>query len=143
MIATCGIMWDKCGIYNDKTVMANNPKAADNLKPFKKGDPKINRKGRPRHFDALRSLAQQIAHEVATKKDADGNDIPLVIDDHVVTNIEAVMRSWMKSKSPALQQKFVEYAFGKVPDVQELTGKDGGAIEIKGYVNVSPDDWEA
>jgi hypothetical protein len=29
------------------------------------------------------------------------------------------------------------------PVRQELTGKDGGAIEIKGYVNVSPDDWEA
>ena len=111
--------------------MANNPKAADNLIPFKKGDPKINRKGRPRHFDALRSLAQQIAHEVATKKDSEGNDVPLVIDDHVVTNIEAVMRSWMKSKSPALQQKFVEYAYGKVPDVREHTGKDGGLIQTK------------
>jgi hypothetical protein len=102
-----------------------------NLKPFTKGDPRINRKGRPRHFDALRTLAQQIAHEVATKKDADGNDIPLVIDDHVVTNIEAVMRSWMKSKSPALQQKFVEYAYGKVPDLQEITGKNGAAQETK------------
>ena len=104
---------------------------SQNLKPFKTGDPRINRKGRPRHFSALRSLAQQIAHEVATKKDSDGNDIPLVIDDHMVTNIEAVMRSWMKSKSPALQQKFVEYAYGKVPDVHEHMGKDGDVIRVK------------
>lgn len=27
--------------------MANNPKHKDNLKPFKKGDPRINRSGRP------------------------------------------------------------------------------------------------
>ena len=26
---------------------------------------------------------------------------------------------------------------------QEITGKDGGAIEIaKGYINISPDDWD-
>ena len=39
----------------------------ENRKPggkFVKGDPRINRNGRPKSFDALRALAQEIAHEV-------------------------------------------------------------------------------
>lgn len=39
--------------------------------PFVKGDPRINRKGRPKGFDQLRALAQQIAAEVGAT-DADG-----------------------------------------------------------------------
>ena len=42
------------------------------LKPFVKGDPRINRKGRPKSFDALRSLAQEIAHEAAKKSKEQG-----------------------------------------------------------------------
>ena len=57
------------------------------LKPFVKGDPRINRKGRPKSFDQLRSLAQQIAHEVAK---AGGE--PVIIDGHSVTVAEAIMR---------------------------------------------------
>jgi len=34
-------------------------------KGFVKGDPRINRKGRPRSFDAFRELAQAISHEEA------------------------------------------------------------------------------
>ena len=55
--------------------------------PFRKGDPRINRKGRPKSFDGLRSLAQEIAHEAAKQ----GNQ-PVVIDGHVVTVTEAIMR---------------------------------------------------
>ena len=107
-----------------------------NLKPFKKGDPRINRNGRPKSFDALRALAQDIAHE---KAKAGGNTV--VIDGHSVTVTEAILRQWAQSKNPALQQKFIEVAFGKVPNVTEITGKDGGPIITKAYVTVSPDDW--
>lgn len=95
-------------------------------KPFKKGDPRINRNGRPKSFDALRSLAQEIAHE---KAKAGGNTV--VIDGHSVTVAEAILRQWAQSKNPALQQKFIEVAFGKVPQSVELTGKDGGDIVIQ------------
>ena len=94
--------------------------------PFRKGDPRINRKGRPKSFDQLRSLAQEIAHEAAKQ----GNQ-PVVIDGHVVTVTEAIMRQWAMSKDPRLQQKFIEVAYGQVPSVTRLECQDGGPMIIK------------
>src|SRR3989304_1443073 len=88
------------------------------LKPFAKGDPRINRKGRPKSFDALRALSQQIAHELAIK---DGE--PLIIAGHKVTIAEAILRQWAMSKNPILQRAFLEIAFGKVPDQLDLKGQ--------------------
>ena len=79
--------------------------------PFKKGDPRINRKGRPKSFDALRELAQEIAHETAQ---AGGQDV--VVNNHKVTVAEAILRQWAMSKNPMLQKAFIEITFGKVPD---------------------------
>lgn len=80
-------------------------------KGFVKGDPRINRKGRPKSFDAFRELAQDIAHEVAQ---SGGQD--LVINGRKVTNAEAILRKWLVSGNPQLQRAFIEIAFGKVPD---------------------------
>ena len=99
-----------------------NPKPSNS---FKKGDPRINRKGRPRSFDALRELAQQIAHEEAKTGGAQ-----IVIGGHVVTVAEAILRSWAASKDARLQQAFIEVAFGKTPTRTEITGADGGGIVI-------------
>jgi hypothetical protein len=76
-----------------------------NLKPFVAGDPWINRRGRPKNFDAIRELAQAIAHE----KTAGDNG-------KAVTIVESILRSWAKSKDLQAQKAFMEYAFGKVPD---------------------------
>ena len=79
--------------------MTPNPQ---NLKPFVKGDKRINRKGRPKSFDALRKLAQQIAAEDLQSTDGD-----------VITRIEALLRVMSSSKNPADRALFLAYAFGK------------------------------
>ena len=78
----------------------------------------INRKGRPKSFDALRELAQQIAHE--TMVDQTGN---------ARTVAELIMRKWATSSDPQLQMRYVEIAFGKVP--QPVEAKVTGELEIK------------
>ena len=86
-------------------------------KRFVKGDPRINRNGRPRNFDELRARAQIIAHEELTAKD--GSKI-LVAD--------AILRSW--AKDPKHQRDFIEYAFGKVPDKLETTGLEHKSVLV-------------
>ena len=85
--------------------------------PFVKGDTRINRKGRPKSFDQVRALAQQIAKEGVTQ---DGK--PVEFNGRQLTVIEAILRQWAQSKKPPLQQLFVEYAYGKVPTPVNVSG---------------------
>lgn len=70
---------------------------------FTKGDPRINRKGRPRSFDYIRELAQQI-----------GDEVDPVIKKR---NAEIVLRKLMREDGA----KFIEVAYGKTPDRVELS----------------------
>ena len=74
----------------------------------------INRKGRPKNFDALRSLAQQIAHDALPNG---------------MTVAEAMLKQWAGSKDARLQIQFMEIAFGKVPTIQEHSGPGGKPIQ--------------
>lgn len=69
---------------------------------FAKGDPRINRLGRPKSFDALRKLAQQISAEALQSGDGE-----------VVTRIEALLRVMSSSKNNADRALFLAYAYGK------------------------------
>lgn len=96
--------------------------------PFRKGDPRINRKGRPKVMDEVKSLSLEIAHEPALK---DGQ--PIVINGHVVTVVEAILRQWAVSKNPKLQELFMLYAFGKIADnVNVNANVHSTTAEIKG-----------
>lgn len=94
---------------------------------FVKGDRRINRKGRPKSFDAMRTLAQQIAHEVT----ADG-----------WTQVESILRK-LAEDDP---KHFLEIAFGRVPTPLQHSGAEGDSVirveYAKGYANFSPDDWD-
>jgi hypothetical protein len=81
------------------------------LKPFVKGDPRINYSGRPKSFDHFRELAQKVAGEELTSSDG-----------RTMLVAEALLRKCAKSDEPALIRTFFEYAFGKVPDKIEATG---------------------
>jgi len=86
-----------------------------NLRPFAKGDPRINRKGRPKNFDALRSLAKTIADEPHPAAKQDGKNW---------TRVETIMRTWASSSNPAFQKAFIEIAYGKTPDMVDVKLED-------------------
>jgi hypothetical protein len=95
----------------------SNPNPSPSTR-FVKGDKRINRKGKPKDFDALRELARMVAHEAVT------------IGDRKMTVTEAILRQWAQSKNPQLQKGFLEIAYGKVPDNMQIGG-NGDAIIIR------------
>lgn len=82
---------------------------------FVKGDPRINRKGRPKSFDQYRALVRSVLDEPA--KDKEGNVI--VVEGKIVTVAEMIVREWTvdRNKQPLL----FEAAYGKVPQPLDVS----------------------
>jgi hypothetical protein len=95
--------------------VANN----ENLKPFKKGDPKINRKGRPPKLPKL----DELMAEVLGKEDDKG-----------MTAAQKILKA-LYTKALAGDVKAAEIlldrGFGKVRQSHSLTGEDGNPVEVK------------
>jgi hypothetical protein len=85
------------------TAQNSNPKPVIG-RPFRTGDRRINRRGRPRNFDALRELCQKVCHEKVT------------LDDEVLTRLEVILRDWASSKDAQKQIALVQYGYGKPVD---------------------------
>ena len=106
----------------------------DNLKPFVKGDPRINRKGRPKNSDQLKALGMALLHEPAKDK----NGQPVVIDGHVATNLEMILRRMMSDKRQS--SELLDRVFGKIPQAIQHEGEGGGPMVLRvEYVNKRAD----
>lgn len=92
------------------------------LKPFTKGDKRINRDGRPKNSGELGALFRRIGHEIATDKS--GNPV-IGPDGKPMTIVEVIARQ--KAQDKKYQSEFLGRGWGKVPT--PVTGADGGAIE--------------
>lgn len=92
-----------------------------NLKPFKKGDPRINRAGRPKNYDLLHEIAVRLCAEPA-----DLGDNP-----EGITQVEAIMRDWLHSRNYQKQLAVIQYAFGKVPEQIEVEKKEPNRVIIE------------
>jgi len=78
-----------------------------NLKPFVKGDPRINRLGRPKTFDQIRDLVQDIAADMVEPQQG-------------WSRIEVMLRQMFISKSAQDRQNILEYGWGAVPKAIQL-----------------------
>jgi hypothetical protein len=96
-------------------------------KGFVKGDPRINRNGRPKSFDQLRALFQEIAGEE-------------IVDDGKKRTRAHVIGIAM-SKDKKLMRDFLEFAFGKVP--QKLEHEGNLNVSWKEFVSGSNTDPES
>lgn len=89
----------------------------ENLKPFVKNDPRINRKGKPKTFKQLRNLFISLAQEPV--KDGD-----------TITRIEKMGREMLKSDNPADRALVLKYTFGNVPDEMDVNMKHSGKLVL-------------
>jgi hypothetical protein len=85
-------------------------------RPFVPGDARINRAGAP-GFAQFRKQALEIANEKIIGPD--GKEI---------TRGEALLRSWLKSRQPKLQELFAFYAWGKPADRLETNALEPGTV---------------
>jgi|SRR3990172_1832977 len=99
------------------TKRKQSPNQLANLKkgkPFVKGDPRINYKGRASNFDQLRTFLQEMANEE--------------IDDDGVKKTR--LRMIAESLSENQLKDFLEFAYGKVPQPIDVKGQIESKVEI-------------
>jgi hypothetical protein len=109
-------------------------------KGFKPGyDPRRWMKGRGKKSPTMKE-AEKIFGELIWDILSEEIENPITHDK--VDRFRAMLRSMITSRQSADKQTILDRILGKVAQGVELTGKDGGELKIKGFVVVSPDDWD-
>ena len=98
--------------------------SAKDLIPFTKGDPRINRKGRPKTLKALRKLIQKIGAE-----DYDGNP--------EWTNIETLLRAMMRSKNSADHIGILKYGWGEPSQATAMLNVDMSTLSDEAVARIA------
>lgn len=98
---------------------------------FKKGrgkniDPRINKNGRPKYYDELRRLAQDILDEIVEYKDKNKRA-------KKITRLENILFGWSNSDDFAKQSRLLEIAWSKGSDIAHL------AKEIDDFISLNMD----
>lgn len=98
---------------------------------FKKGyDPRRNLKGTPREAITARKFIRRIAAELIKLPDSEIE----------VTRAYAMLRLMFSSKAPKDKETLMKALWpGLLKDELDLTS---GGEKLKGYVTISPDDWD-
>ena len=105
------------------------PPNPQNLKPFVPGDKRINRDGRQTDSVSLATLIRRIGHEIATTKDKSGAVVQVIgPDGKPMTVIETILRQ--RAQDKRYQGEFIDRGWGKVPTSVEVSGMDGGPIQV-------------
>jgi len=103
---------------NSNTEVKQKKSPIPGAKPFVKGDPRINRKGRPKAFDYIRAIGQQIGQEIVTES-KDGKQIRMNA---------ARAALWKLFKHDPY--RFIAIAFGEPPKNVQITGAGGGPVQV-------------
>jgi len=85
-----------------------------NLKPFQKGDPRINRLGRPRKSDLIAELAKSLLEE----------PVETGHESQTITRLESILREWLESGSFQKKLAVIQYAYGKIPLESDSEDRD-------------------
>jgi hypothetical protein len=96
-------------------------------RPFSPGDERINRTGAPA-FAAFRKQALEIANEKIPGPNGEE-----------ITRGEALLRSWLKSRQPKLQELFAFYCWGRPPEKIEMAGLEDKTTVVVHYGNERPE----
>jgi hypothetical protein len=100
--------------------MANN----ENLKPFKKGDSRINKKGRPPKLPKLDELMAEVLGKDEKGVTAAQKILKAIYDKALKGDVKAA-------------ELLLDRGYGKVQQSHTVTGEDGKPIEVKNIFEVT------